>query len=581
MACLNMKCYIVMKMCTTMDIGSIPNGVDNFRKLISGGGYYIDKTRLIEQVLSRNMTEVFLFTRPRRFGKSLNLSMLDAYLNQKYEYNDWFDGLYISETDRFDSDKNANVVIYLNLKDLGKTYDSFVIKIRERITEMYGEFSELEDSKALKNFERSNYAKYLYEEQPVELLQSSLKNLSRYLHAHHGKPVIILIDEYDDAINRAIDEVERRNIIDFMREFLSPALKGNTSLRMAVLTGVMHIGKEMILSGLNNIEVNNVFSEDCDELFGFTEKEVQKLCSDFNRPDKFNEIKDWYDGYRFGNADIYNPWSVLKYLIYRFKADTYWGGTSDNSIIPALLRRIDWNTTKRMMLLLKGGAFITNLSPSITYSDDMTFNASRFFSALTMSGYITAICIGKPELKKYAISIPNKEMMLVFREEVFNAIKGMEENRYMKFVDAAASSDTDTMRRILIDTLVSVGERLLPNPDENVTERDGRFRDANYNILVLAMVGVASNLYRITADMETGDGRADIFMHSTIPGRDNIIMELKWKSDMDADLESVADAAIEQIHTKKYYLGLKGGTRLYGIAFRRRSVCIHTETYSE
>lgn len=561
----------------TMDLGDIPIGIEDFKELRNGGGYYVDKTGLIEHILFHRMTKVFLFTRPRRFGKSLNLSMLDAYLNKEYAGNDWFDGLSISETNKFDSDKNTNVVINLSLKDLDEMYDPFIEAMRGRVSKMYGMFKELASSPILDDEQKEMYLMYKKEKSSIKKLQTSLANLTELLKVHYGKPVIVLIDEYDDAINRAADAVERKRIVDFTRKFLSPALKGNGSLRFAVITGVMQIAKEEFFSGLNNIDVHNIFDIRADEFFGFTPGEVERICADYGRPEKYPEAKEWYDGYRFGNAEIYNPWSVLKYVSIKFIPDTYWAHTSGNAIIPLVLNSIDGEAAMMLSKILAGEETYSDLVPTVAYSDLDDADATVLLSILVMGGYLNASPADDGEKRRYRISIPNREMQDIFREEVHNHIRGMKKDKYTEFVDAALRSDVDTMRDVLIRVLSSIGERLLPNPEDSTRLMDCRFREANYNVMMLSILDVANDRFDIRGDMEAGDCRSDISMKSSDPSKPNIVMELKWRGDGDGGLEAAAESAINQIRKNKYCLEFKGRTILYGIAFRKRDVFIRCE----
>lgn len=270
---------------------------------------------------------------------------------------------------------------------------------------------------------------------------------------------------------------------------------------------------------------------------------------------------------------------MLNYVLNHFEPESYWAGTSGNNIVPTMLKSIRWDTVKKVRGLLAGEPVRTTLSQSITYSGRMGRTSYDFFSVMAMAGYLNAVRTAECKKGEYTISIPNKEMMQVFLDDVYRGIEGMEESSYMEFVDAAASSDTSKMREVLLNVLESIGGMLLPNPDIDVEERDSRFRESNYNLLILSIVNVARHLYEIDADMEHGNGRSDVFMKNRDPSGESIIMELKWKGSPKTDLDDLAESAIWQIHEKDYYLNLKGDAILYGIAFRKRDVCIHTEMH--
>ena len=322
---------------------ALPIGYDDFKELRDRGLYYIDKSALIDQILSSS-AKVLLFTRPRRFGKSLNLSMLDAYLNSRYADDpDRFSGLAVSELRPDDPEKNSNFIIKLNFKRLDtETFEIFLESFMNSAIDLYRGFSELENSDRLDSVSKKRYAEIINGDASQSLLTSSIEYLCEMIYRHHGKRPIILIDEYDHPMNGTYgrDEIHER-VKSFLRSVLGNALKSNEHLGFAVLTGVMRISKESIFSGLNNLEVNDVFSTDFDEMYGFTPSEVAEMCADYGHPERFEEAKEWYDGYRFGNADVYNPWSIVNYVKQGFVPKPYWAGTSGNSIISDLADRTE------------------------------------------------------------------------------------------------------------------------------------------------------------------------------------------------------------------------------------------------
>ncbi len=317
---------------------AVPIGVDDFQEIRDEDGYYVDKTPLIDEILNRRLTKVHLITRPRRFGKSTNLNMLDSYLNQRYKGNTWFDDLKITELRPDDPEKNAYPVIFLNMKDVyTSSYDVFVTSVGSRISKLYGEFPEIREHLEADDPMRIRYDNILYRRADVVDLKDSLGVLSDMLETIHGRKVVILIDEYDHPLNSSYGKPFQHDIVEFIRDFLSNVLKSRKSLKFGVVTGVMQIAKESIFSGLNNLKVDNILSTSMDEMFGFTSSEVERMCSDFGHPEKFAEAREWYDGYRFGDADIYNPWSILNYVDSGFNPKPYWAGTSGNGIISDLL----------------------------------------------------------------------------------------------------------------------------------------------------------------------------------------------------------------------------------------------------
>lgn len=406
----------------------IPLGVQDFKEIRDGGFYYVDKTPLIDGVLGKKKSKVFLFTRPRRFGKSLNLSMLDAYLNMDYSGNGWFEGLSISDIRPDDPEKNSYPVICIDLKDLGDgSYRDFVLKMRFKLRILYSRYAHLRDSDRLNDSLRQMFCD-MYEQNDDADITQSLNLLIMALGAHCRRKVVLLVDEYDNAVNNARTDIkdengdtDRRKILDFIRSLLSPAIKGNECLHFAVLTGVTRIGKESISSGLNNIVIDGVFDANFDEAFGFNPAEVQKLCSDYDRPDRYEEARKWYDGYRFGNSDVYNPWSLLNYIYSDFSPRMYWAGTSGNDIIDWLMDGSDHRIFDEFEVLIKGGEIRESLSETVEYADIANGgDSSDLFSILVVSGYLRAVPTEDPG--EYDLSIPNLEMSMVFRERFLKRI---------------------------------------------------------------------------------------------------------------------------------------------------------------
>ncbi len=282
----------------------IPIGEEDFKELRQSGFYFVDKSELISDIL-QNRNKVFLFTRPRRFGKSLNLSMLDAFFNLEYKGNTWFDGLKISNHPEAEEFKNAYPVIFISMKDLNfLTKEGFISSFSRRIRDLYISYRYLENSEKVDPARRADYQRIVSENADEALLTDSLYVLCSMLNQYHGIKPIILIDEYDDTLNHAYAEDSYEKVLNVLRGFYSRTFKGNKCVTFSVLTGVMQIAKEGIFSGLNNLDVNNIFSTRFDERYGFTESEVRELCRYYGQPEKFDEAKEWYDGYRFGDAEI-------------------------------------------------------------------------------------------------------------------------------------------------------------------------------------------------------------------------------------------------------------------------------------
>ena len=522
-------------------------GYSDFKEIRDEDGCYMDKTALIDSI-RRMGNKVYLFTRPRRFGKTLNMSMLDAYFNEKYKGNAWFDGLRISELIPDDPMKNSCTVIFLSMKDLrSETYEGFLKMVGWKMSSVYGSFPELKDSSRLNDFQKAFYHDVGMRSADEEGLKCSLINLMEMLAAEHGHKVVLLIDEYDNAVNEAESDELRMRILGFMSTFLSSALKDNTSLDFAVVTGVMQIAKASIFSGVNNLYVNSVFDSGFDEFWGFTEDEVRALCADFGDASRFEEAKEWYDGYRFGNADVYNPWSVLNYIQSGFVPKPYWSNTSTNSILRTMYADMDMSRLKSLLDLCDEGLDV-ELDTSVTYRD--SFQTERvLFSVMTMSGYLNAVHV---EEDTYTVAIPNREVRKVLakmlRSDIDADIRG-----FRQFSNAVLKGDTGSMTDHL-------GKILRQGSYMNL-------KDENcYELVLMTVLYSISSDYRIRTESEEGNGRVDVILEPRRPGAVPMIMELK-KSDREADLEKDAAAGLAQIHEKRYYMGMTGTVMLYSISF--------------
>ncbi len=332
---------------------AIPGGVDDFREIREGGYYFVDKSELVSDIVN-DRSEVFLFTRPRRFGKSLNLSMIDAFFNLEYKGNKWFDGLKVNSHPEVEKHRNAYPVIRLCMKDLvADDVEGFNGRLKLMLKSVYRGFKYLRDSDLVDEDLRREYfsAGDLSDMQ----MERSVISLCQMLEQYHGVKPIVLIDEYDNPVNNAFNRDFYAGVMGSLRRFYSLTLKGNPHMSFAVVTGVMQIAKESIFSGLNNLAVDNIFSNNFDERYGFTEPEVKDLCTYYGHPEKFEEAKEWYDGYRFGDADVYNPWSLLTYIYNDFEPGTYWADTSGNDIL--LKDEADYQLVLATIALGRGGRY--------------------------------------------------------------------------------------------------------------------------------------------------------------------------------------------------------------------------------
>ena len=536
--------------------GEMPIGIQDFKEIRDYDSLYIDKSDMISQILSKRI-KVYLYTRPRRFGKSLNLSMLDAFFNLKYpKDNKWFDGLKVSECEECQKHKNEYPVINFDFKELSAiSMDAFKLDIVSTMSDLYRQHKYLLDSEILVDFDKQYITDVIGKRLNYLELRKSMSVLSHMLHEHHGKKVIFLFDEYDNPINRSYGKPFQQDVVDFMRDLLSSALKGNNSLEFGVVTGVMQIAKESIFSGLNNLRVNNIFSNNFDESFGFTDAEVRSILEDNNHPEKYDEVKEWYDGYRFGDADVYNPWSVLIYVDEGFKPGPYWTSTSSNDILDTLMDKADKSVFDDLLSLSQGEGIEKELNPTVALGD-LEHDPNAIYSLLVMSGYLSAVKQGKG----YDLFIPNGEMYDVFGDVVGRYInRKCGNSRYSLLISnisyAILNNRPESIEKHLYNLIAEViGSNMLTH--ERV-----------YQAFLIGLLMNVRGGYTVTAEMENGKGRYDIMLRSASSKNPNIVIELK-RSDFESSLQHDAEKALSQIMERDYIHGLSGETILYGISFK-------------
>jgi hypothetical protein len=544
----------------------VPIGNDDFKSIRENGGYYVDKTKLIAEILSKKNTKAFLIARPRRFGKTLNLSMLDAFFNLRYKGRGehWFDGLRISSNEAVMSAANGSPVIFMSMKDLdGNDFTVFLNDFRLKIRDACRQFEYLLDWDTRSNMKESFIRLYNGVADTSEL-KRSIKDISTALCEYHGTGAIILIDEYDNPINRSYGKDVQAEIIAFMRDLLSNALKSNDSLRFGVVTGVMQIAKESIFSGLNNLYTNNVLSTDFDEEYGFTESEVKEMLAYYGHPESFAEVKDWYDGYRFGDAEIYNPWSLINYVANGFKPAPYWAGTSGNDILDTLVDNADEDVWQELTDLGNGAEVKKRIEPTVTMDD--VGRGSAIYSVLVMSGYLNAI----PSDDSYVLRIPNNETRGVYLKAMSKKLAYDSGWHFERVFTAMRSGDTDKVEAALFDML---SEKI---PFFAIS------RESDYQKILAIAAMCTQGKYITTMESESGNGRVDIKMTSKDAGCPHIIMELKKTDSPDASVWTrEADSALKQIRDRKYHHGLIGRTLLYGICFHGKEAKVAMEEVSQ
>ncbi len=558
----------------------LPVGIDDFRKLRESSFYYVDKTRLIEQLLL-NWSEVTLFTRPRRFGKTLNMSMLKSFFEIGTDKS-LFDGLYISGNKELcDEYMGKYPVIFLSFKGVeGLTYDeafdAFVRVIGKEISRV----SFLADSDKLTMLEREQYKGLTIIEDgnfvfSKDKLISSLQLLSQMLYKHYDQKVVILIDEYDVPLDKAFQNGYYKEMVSLIRGLFGQALKTNEFLQFAVLTGCLRVSKESIFTGLNNFEINSIVDIDHDEQFGFTDDEVMKLLSDYDRSERYPDVKEWYDGYHFGNADIYCPWDVINFakkLVSDPSArpSAFWINSSGNDMVKRFVDKADQTTRDEIEKLVAGGFVEKQLRLDLTY-DEIDNTIDNLWSVLFTTGYLTKIGEVKvPDSESYAykLVIPNKEVREVFIlqiQEWFKAVVANDDDTMKLLSKAILDKDEKQIARqlnIVMSRMISILDTKAPDA----------MKENFYHGLLLGLLRGSNPDWLIKSNRESGDGFSDILIEPEDPDA-GIVIEVKYAKEM-KDLDAACEVAMAQIKNKRYDEALRDEGRCdilaYGIAFCRK-----------
>ena len=533
-------------------------GSKSFIDIREKGKYYVDKTMLIADILQGDDDGVYLFTRPRRFGKTTNLSMMDAFFNMEYEGNTWFDGLEISNHPEFERYKNAFPVIHLNLNNTkATTYESFLNRMRTAVRNAYEAHANLlnepdadpDFAELFKSIKRRDI--------PEDFLATSVEDLSNAIFESTGRNPIILIDEYDCAVSDNFGEESHRETLNFLGDFLRSALKTNPNREMAYMTGVMQIAKESIFSDLNNVFVNNIFSrnpKDSDERFGFTEAEVAEILRYYGHPEKLDEVREWYDGYRFGKVDVYNPYTIMNYVRSGFEPDTYWANSGGDGIVRNLLRRVNDANLSTITDLVTGNTARTELDQSMTFSNVYASDKS-LLSLMAMTGYLNAVPVGDDV---YDISIPNMEITKIVRK-MAKDVKPITEVGFIEFNQAVLDGDAEKMASLLEEFLMTTSYlNLSDKTPENPYEM----------MVVTLLIGLCER-YTVRTEREMGLGRSDIIMVPKAQGDVGIVMELKIAK-TEGDMDKGLDEALDQIHKMRYYSEMSGKVLLIGVCFHSK-----------
>ena len=559
----------------------LPVGIDDFEKIRKEKFYYVDKTKLIEQILEQ-WGEVNLFTRPRRFGKTLNMSMLQHFFEIGTD-KALFDGLYISGKSKLCEEYMGQFpVIFLSLKEVdGLTF----ARARYRLTELVGieaeHFSFLADSDKLSENEKEKYrtlislcdGKYSMGE---ELLKSSLKILSQLLYKYYEKKTIIIIDEYDVPLDKAFQHNYYKEMVSLIRGLFGQALKTNNALQFAVLTGCLRVSKESIFTGLNNFKVLSITDARFDEQFGFTDEEVIRLLHDYHLDDHLTETKEWYDGYHFGNTDVYCPWDVINHVDRLLgepgaEPQSYWINTSGNDLVKRFISKADKTTRNEIERLIAGESIVKAVRTELTY-DEIDDSIDNLWSILFTTGYLTQK--GKPERDVYHLIIPNKEVRDVYILQIrewFNNTVLHDTEPVRELLQAFENGDVGIIEKQLT--------RILGNTISIFdTKARSEEKEIFYHGILLGLLRCESN-WLIQSNIESGDGLVDILVEPEDPDA-GMIIELKYAQTFDG-LEKACERAMSQIRERRYDERLRNEDRnnilAYGIAFCKKKCKVIVE----
>lgn len=525
---------------------SLPIGISDYVRAQSEY-YYVDKTMLIKEFLDKKPL-VSLFTRPRRFGKTLNMDMLRVFFEKKAE-----------DTSKFFTDKDIwkcgeeyrsyqgqYPVIFLTFKDVKfDTWSATIDKIRALLQEEYGRHQEILYSEYIAKYEKDYFTKILEGTATEVDMTSALEKLSAMLARHYGKAPVIIIDEYDTPIQEGYSKDFYDEIIGFMRNFFSGAFKDNKNLSYGFLTGILRIAQESIFSGLNNLSVNTVMDEEYDKYFGFTDAEVREMLGYYGVSEKYGELKNWYDGYCFGNKEIYNPWSAINYVSKGCVPQAYWVNTGKNEILEGVLTVADDDIIERLYALLQGESVIARIDQNVVYKS-LSEDPANIYSLLLVAGYLKT---GKKELLDDGtylceVSIPNKEIAAVYRSEVlFHLLQigAITRTTANKITESLYTNDFGQLQKAITEYM----------------EKTISFYDAGaegfYHGLVLGLIALMDNQYTIKSNRESGNGRYDICLFPKEKRHPGIIMELEWKNGLDENmLNKLSVEALSQINDKSY-----------------------------
>lgn len=545
---------------------SLPIGVSDF-KLATTGYYYVDKTLMIRDFLDKKPM-VSLFTRPRRFGKTLNMDMLRVFFEKTNEDTSvYFKDKQIWQCgDYYTKHQGQYPVIFLTFKDVkSMTWEETFQKIRRLISLEFIRHNELETSSVLTAYEKEQYHLLAGDSGDEVDCQMGLQLLSLLLHKHYGRECIIIIDEYDTPIQQGHTCNFYPEIVNFMRNFFSGGLKDNPHLAFGFLTGILRVAKESIFSGMNNLKTYSILDDGYSSYFGFTEKEVKDMLRYYGKDDKYNELSEWYDGYRFGNTEIFNPWSVINYISDNCFPKAFWQSTGSNEIIGEIIQTATPEITKDLYKLLCGEKIAAYIDTGVIYPEVQN-NPYSIYSFLLVAGYLKVANIYPQSDGNFMcdVAIPNKEITFVYEKEVLNRTN--QNSLAISISQAIFSKDTQKLQALLEDFMV-----------KSISSIDGA-NEGFYHGMMLGLCAILGNRYKIRSNRESCLGRFDIQLMPLTKGMPGFIFEFKHTKDEHTDLSALADSALQQIEAKKYDTELRdngvNSIISIGIAFRGKSAVV-------
>lgn len=544
----------------------LPIGISDF-KTATTNYYYVDKTLLIRDFLDTKPM-VSLFTRPRRFGKTLNMDMLRVFFEKTQEDTSVYfkDKKIWSCGTSYNQHQGQYPVIFLTFKDVKcLTWEETFQKLRRLISLEFIRHSELETSSLLSSYEKEQYHRLAGDSADEIDCQMGLQLLSMLLHKHYGKECIIIIDEYDTPIQQGHSCNFYPEIVNFMRNFFSGGLKDNSHLAFGFLTGILRVAKESIFSGMNNLKTNSILDDSYSEFFGFTIEEVKDMLRYYKKEEKFPEICEWYDGYRFGDTEIFNPWSVINYLSDDCFPKAFWQSTGNNEIIGEIIESATPEITEGLYKLLCGKKITTYVDTSVIYPE-VRKNPYSIYSFLLVAGYLKVAATYPQNDGNFMcdVAIPNKEINFVYEKEVLNRTN--QNNMSISISQAVFTGDVQKLQSLLEKFML-----------QSISSMDGA-NEAFYHGMMLGLCAVLGNRYQVRSNRESGFGRFDIQLMPLIAGIPGFLFEFKHTNDEHVDLNILADAALRQIDEKKYdtelrSAGVKSIIKI-GIAFRGKNVVV-------